>query len=538
MGIGKTTIAFAVHHLQYLINRIHHFISRQPSGVHYLPNLDGPCPHNDQVLKRYGLDCVCWKESPTYGMEAILGVTMAIIPRSLISNWTKEWKDCHSEPGSDITKESNPYDMRLCVAHNDAKGDNRMTNDMRDVLRSATTFGAPGEHPLIKARLENSRVFCLTTAQSFKTHVRDSMKGYREWSIPQPSSTKWNPKKKAVVPYQPRDLKKSVRYVELVFAHIWRDEAHLHRLPTSSTMGVLNDGVFGLPHYSECHLNIMSGTLLTTGPKDIAAYLKIMGQRAAHLWEQHDELRKWTKGEMDKLGQSWDKNIKLGTIDDEFTRKTVAQMKPLVETMVLRFTPESNFLGTGPVVTLPPNFYSEIACRHSREWTDRLTQQRAEEDAAYDRCEKKRRAQFLAVHHGKMDGYVATKRDGATLHYRARLFASFPWLMDMPPLPNGDSFRFTEQEYDAHKEEWTRGKPEAEPYFAYIHEIAASSAKLDAIRTKILQWRDHVDPTGRPACQVFCSFFFVGARIIWLVSNTSSPPLLSITHTDTMICSL
>jgi hypothetical protein len=60
MGIGKTTIAIAAHHVQHIINIMHNDILEVPllhAGA--ADNSDTACPSNEQVVKKYGFDCPC-----------------------------------------------------------------------------------------------------------------------------------------------------------------------------------------------------------------------------------------------------------------------------------------------------------------------------------------------------------------------------------------------------------------------------------------------------------------------------------------------
>jgi hypothetical protein len=92
----------------------------------------------------------------------------------------------------------------------------------------------------------------------------------------------------------------------------------------------------------------MSGTLLTTGPTDIAHYIYRMTRCG---WRDHRVLKVWMNGEAIELGIGWDKLVRTGYVKEEASRMIIERFKPLIETIVLHFTPNSNFLGTGPVVS-------------------------------------------------------------------------------------------------------------------------------------------------------------------------------------------
>jgi len=264
----------------------------------------------------------------------------------------------------------------------------------------------------------------------------------------------------------------------------------------------------------------MSGTLLTTGPTDIAHYIRCMARES---WRNHQVLRHWCKDEAIALGSEWDKLVKGGDVRAEESQAIIDRFKPLIEALVLRFTPDSNFLGTGPVVVLPPSFYAEIKCKHPKEWNARLEQDKQEEDRRYEERERARRRDYIAKY-GSDRNYVPLVREGVTFHYRSRLYASFPFLMDISALER-EKLKFTEAEWaDRRREGQWKGKDE--PYRKYIHRIAHSSGKLAKIREKIEEWDTIIDGEGLPARLIFCSYFFTGARIMYLVCNLTAPNAL------------
>jgi hypothetical protein len=80
----------------------------------------------------------------------------------------------------------------------------------------------------------------------------------------------------------------------------------------------------------------------------------------------------------------------------------------------------------------------------------------------------------------------------------------------------GDKVSFIEAEW-AERRRVGQWLATDEPYMKYIHMIAASSGKLSKIRQKTEEWENVIDGEGLPARFIFCSYFFTGARIIYLV---------------------
>ena len=242
-------------------------------------------------------------------------------------------------------------------------------------------------------------------------------------------------------------------------------------------------------------------------------------------WSTHPILKDWRGNKAVQLGKDWDSLVRSGQAAEDEIQRIITTLKPLMEALVLRFTPESNFLDAGRVLKLPPNYYEEVACIHPDEWTAKLDQDRQEEDRKYALSEATRRRDHIAKYGNDKD-YTPSVNEGVAFHYRSRLYASFPFLIDMRE-QNGESLRFTESEWKekAKEDTWVDDK---EPYYKYIHQIAASSGKLTMIKKKIDEWDEFIDGEGLPARLIFCSFFFVGARIIYLVgfptraNNTNS----------------
>ena len=339
--------------------------------------------------------------------------------------------------------------MALVLGHRSAKAadGNGMTSEKKYLIQSGEIPQGEDQAPKCFPRLTNSQVICVTTSQSFETHILNpfTLKNTYTWQ------EEGKPKKgKNGETYitRPKTRSRDISYIALVVASVWRDEAHLERLATSSSITVLRGSFFNLPHNNGVHFNIMSGTLLTAGPTDIAHYISCLARES---WKRHPVLRHRRKDEAIALGSEWDKLVKGGDVKAKDSQAIIDRFKPLIEALVLRFTPDSNFLGTGPVVVLPPNFYTEIECTHSEEWMARLEQDKQEEDYRYAKRERARRRDYIAKY-GSDRNYVPLLHEGVTFHYRSRLYASFPYLLDLKKSEDGN-LKFTEAEWADRKRE-------------------------------------------------------------------------------------
>jgi hypothetical protein len=137
-----------------------------------------------------------------------------------------------------------------------------------------------------------------------------------------------------------------------------------------------------------------------------------------------------------------------------------------------------------------------------------------------------------------MQGYTPLSRTHATSYYNARLYASFPYLMDTDSGLRSDDghpepLSLTEATWKQNVQEghWTEGT-ESDPYFTHRKEIFKSSAKLDKLGGIWRRFEHQKDPEGEPCQLVFASYFYTGAYIMYLVSQTgpSTDKKLIVSH--------
>ncbi|OBT59875.1 hypothetical protein VE03_10657 [Pseudogymnoascus sp. 23342-1-I1] len=369
--------------------------------------------------------------------------------------------------------------------------------------------------PVCKAEIENSRVMCITTSNSLRTQVFD--KFYKEKRVQyQPKGTEKRRPNGEVYMTVPRPKVLTARYCALAVSSVWRDEAHLEKLNSSRTISELSSSLFRNDLTRNYHLNPMSGTIITNGPLDIAYYIKLMVRKD---WSDHPVLKDYQGAALIDAGEKWNKLVKLGRATTRATKETAMKdtvnlLAPILEALIIRFTPKSDFLGTGPVVELPPNMYSEISCLHSNEWNARLHRHKEEEDAEHVRKEAHRRYEYVKQN-GNAKNYVPLQKEGVNFHYRSRLCASFPYLLDLS-YESGDQLKLTEAEWKLNNKNaiWSE---DADIYRSNIESIAKSSGKLAKIKEKINEWRHQIDGNRHPARMIFASYFF------WMVDVLQIP---------------
>jgi hypothetical protein len=523
MGIGKTTIAFAVHRVQHLVNLMRADVDDLPDRHLSVDDNDGStqCPSNDDIYKTFGLDCPCSSKNITSRICGRYGVTVMISPLGLLRNWAQEYRKCYGI--SQAGKPSFDPDDRFCtlflVAHSSARGPygEQLTKDAIAVASCEARFrpgSEEGELPQLPPRLHNSRCFIVTTARSFQSRVVDSFRQTIRWDYYGPKYLRKKGKDTVWSTPKPKPMSRS--YTRLILSSIWRDEAHEDKKSTSPTMNILRSSFVRSRQNRHLMIHLMTGTLISTGASDIAFYLECMAYFSHRLWARHPILRDWSNDEAVQHGKAWDKLMREARVRDADVNNTIATLRPLVQAVVMRFHSKSSFLDRGEVIKLLPNWYKEISCDYSQAWTSRLKDLKAQEDARYDQRESKRRADYIKKG-GNVHSYVPLKREGITLHYRARLFASFPALMDVDD--HGEKMSFTQDEWvQNHRSGRWDSTNGSDPYSKHIEAISESSGKLRAIRTVIEAWDGKKDGEGLPPRMIFCSYFFAASRIMFLVS--------------------
>jgi hypothetical protein len=498
MGIGKSTMIIATHHVQWVFNLIWNDIQKNPDRH---CNKEIACSSALRIQEKYGFVCPCDPNSPTHFVKPSQGSSLLFVPISLLRTWKHELSECYSADGLDsYTTGANRFGTRFVFAYG---GSFSWTPELRKAVcpieePRKDEAGNPIP-PRIKAKLSNSSVMIITSSNSFPTQVIKKLTVRVEY-LPTRRS---------------RTLVFKGDYVQLAIGSFYRDEAHMERKDTSLTIRRLMEiqNLMARPLYPNfpLRLTIASGTPLTTGPIDIAYYVSAMVRPE---WRQHRVLRKWMKKEAIELGISWDEMCKNGNVTLDDAQDMVRRFRPLVEELMLRFTTKSDFLGAGPVVEVPKSKYDDIMCKHSDNWQSRLADQKSQEDAEKAVKEAEHRARWIRRY--KTD--TNYKPMAPSNYYRSRLYASFPALMDIKD-SDDNTLRLTAKEWEEKTKNGEWVQEDTDPFFLDIKAISQSSAKLSAIHQKINAFKNKTDSKDRPCRMIFASVFHVGTYIIYLVSK-------------------
>jgi hypothetical protein len=518
IGIGKTTIAFALHWIQNVFNcmwdQITKDLERYPDS--HSPQGKGStllsaCPTNEEMYHRFGFDCPCIPSSPTHFVKSRFGTTVALVPLGLLSVWVDEGAACFP-PRSD----GKAHPIQILKAHGQTAipeaTKKRLLGDETEYTRTEPDGQVHSADSNYSPRLRNSTVFVLTTSQSFQSKFLDIFRGRTEWIKHTPATTRTVRGGKEVVVPAKDTIRKNNWHNTAIVSMVIRDECHLETRDTSPSIRILRI----LQSYQE-HFQIrivpMSGTAITVGPKETTYWIQLMVRKC---WSKDEVLQNWMGVECEDLGKRWDK-LCTGRGDRTELVTMVTLFQPLVERLFIRFTNSSDFLGYQPSI-VPKSLFRTIECDHAPDWTERIETLKEDEDMRLDLREIKRREAYSAQNKGNMAQYSPLQRNRPNMYGFARLCASFPYLMDLRH--DGRRLRLTQSEWQDrvfYEKVW---KPETstDPYYNDLDKIIASSGKLKELGKLIERWDKVLDKEKKPARQIFCSYFHVGAYIIYLVS--------------------
>jgi hypothetical protein len=527
MGVGKTTMIAGWAHTQHRINHIYAHVKQAPE-LHLDPTRPqdpkAPCPINDTIYEMFGFDCVCAKSSPTHWVSPKWGFTVVLAPAGLMQVWVEQISQCFPEVDDGV---GDVLDMVLVKAHGATK---MSPQDIKGIQGQETLQSSDhGQTPrpsLVKPRLRNSKYVVLTTSHSFDERVLKVLTKRIVWEEQPAGIRKQNAKGEWYTTKPKAIMRSTAPFPTAVVAHLARDEFHLEKNKGSKTITIIRRLRQWQAAAFHIRMIIMSGTPLTNGPSDMAQYIMLM---ARELWKTDTELlAKWTGTEIEQLGERWDDMCKKRTVTPAETERVLQKFQPLYERLMVRFTVESNFLDAGLVVKTPLASYRELLCLNPA-WAERLATQKQTEDDRLRKKEAKRRENWGNTHRGNFTNYTPLQTNLPGSYYRARLCASIPGLMDLQ-YADQTPFKLTEGEWqmrtakksrddDPRTVKWVQGTA-SDPYTANIDMLSESSSKLQTIGQLIQRFQHHIDQEKRPCRQIFASYFFVGAYVIYLVRSS------------------
>jgi hypothetical protein len=539
MGIGKTTIAYAIHFVQHMINQMRQKIVEEPEKHHPTAN---KCVNAPRIKQEYGFDCPCHPTSPTYGVQQRLGVTVAVVPNGLRDVWRKEFDECFPAKAKAHTT------ILLHEAHGQGPNggsaaqsiEERMAPSEYDCYErpnQTTAQGTPvpaASSP--RGAVINGSVFVLTTGGSMESKLLAPHQKRLPYEMQRMKKVGRGVNATSVADGNKLDTYYTPVFSTICITTVFIDECHLDKAETSRVPQVLGTAL-ARQRYSPVNLVPMSGTPLTAGPGDLSTLMRLMAVQPGWkmTWEKDSVLRNWTRNEATALQAEWKRNLQRKGQDYhqkmEVSAALIKRFLPPVEMLMIRATLDSDYKGYPPVA-VPINVVDFPEVENEPDWAAKIERLAADLLAERTSENQRRRLAWVKSHRGSDVGYTALpKNPGWQVYYRSRLAASFPALLDLTD-ENGDALNLTEAEWinrtkanpDDGVQRWEPGTA-SDPYFANLNAIVGSSAKLAWISEKMDRFDDprERDAEGKVPRQIYTSFFFVGAYILYLVSNLLPP---------------
>ena len=532
MGLGKGTMMFTVPMIQHIMNLFWDHIDNHPD-MHWDTSMPkkATCPSHTELKQRWGYDCPCAPSSPTHPIKANFGVPVIICPLGLLANVVNEYRKCFgiwddNTKQWNFTNQSNPFGFRLALCHSlgSATDNTALTPEVINIMKSEiveSEDAAPDAIPQLYPRVENSKVFVVTTSGSFTSQVLSKFRRQKVWMQPQPDKIvqAWRGKPARKEPQLPRRMTKD--WFPLILNFFERDECHQERLQTSETIKELNGSFLASEQNCDMRIIGLSGTPMEMGPADIAWFVERMKYFETENWKQHPVLKNWLNGEAIKLAERWEKAIKKRDFKSPEFHTIVEELIPIVETLFIRFVPKSSFLTVPQVLNIAPNFHQDLGCEHPAEGALMLAEHEARNLDIYE--EKKQRMLARHLSKGKSeDSFIPPAPPRPSMRYQDRLIVSFPELSRIRDA-QGEELKLTEQEWKnrttGDDADWLNGQ---DPYTLNMDQIVKSSGKLAVIKSLINQYKDELsEKDGKRRRMIFCSYFFVGAWIVYLVTCTT-----------------
>jgi hypothetical protein len=549
MGLCKTRTTMAIHHIQHIINLMWARIRKDPAGHVSPEEYQEPaeddnrteeerreariCKVNQKMIDEFGFDCPCTKDNVAGRIPERPGVFVVLVPNGLLDVWEKEWRLAYGiKRGRKLPYDKNDFRQPLyMLAHGNARKEkgNLVERYMKSAhcksyLDPEEVKANPAALPVCTPRLENSRCFIVTTSESWDTKFgllsQFEDKVYEKREYPDIIDRKGNRKQ---VP------SKIIHHVwhKLVINILVRDEVHLQNNADSYTTKLLRGKFIQSEQNKDIACIFHSGTLVCRGIPDLAWIIEplIMLEKTQQLWQRHPVLHKLLDNSAVKKAKDWIQRLRNWNvpITREETEAHIKLIRPLIETLVVKFSPRDEFFDAGPVVPLKPNFYIELPCPNKPADVKALKEHRKRIDAEWEKEEADRKRKHEADKHKRNQPYIPRVREGQTLHYRERLYSSFPTLMKIVKKPETrERFQLTLKEWKEHQaaglwdEKNLKDKPDI--YLKFMEKISKSSSKLGMIRRLIQYFDTPLDGSKEKPRMAFCSFFAMGSRVVYLVS--------------------
>jgi hypothetical protein len=546
MGIGKTTMAIAVHVINHTLSIMRNEISLRPQQ-----HLDGQarkadpvlqCPSNNKMLQKYGFDCPCSRANLSSHIRTFKGPTTMLAPSSLAKTWRSEWQACFGLR-EELPCGTGIMDYVFVWAHNKAYSKSGAWRNgceefaMAEALPSTpdTYKSVPPGPADMTFNVQSSRIFILTTSQSFPTNVVTRLVRPYTYIIPATSTTTRTGR-----PKENPATRETILYSCFLPGSIWIDEAHKERLETSAASTALKMCIklFKATDHPPMPIHPMSGTMMVNGAIDLHMYTSKMVQAAKGRWEAHPVLKKFSNDELKTQGAAFDKAIRATLTNETTIIEHANLLREFVDVVTLRVNETTKWLDGTPILKLPRNEYFEIECALDPYWQARLSNYENERTQRLSAMNNERKkAQMDRV--GHLRNFEPLKVHSIAATRVGRLYATWPKLLYLVD-HGGVEWKWTQAEWS----NWVNHNPNDDssspvssthPFYGHLQDIIDTSPKATYIRDRILALSRAKDAEGKIPRIVICSEFYTTTKLITLVPIMPPPAMYTDDAANSML---
>ena len=215
-----------------------------------------------------------------------------------------------------------------------------------------------------------------------------------------------------------------------------------------------------------------------------------------------------------QIGNNQDKLVQARKVIDKNREDVVTKLKSLVKVIVLRFNPKLNFLNQGLVVQLLLNHYVKIVYQHLKYQIKHLVAQKVDKDIVYIVKELRQQNKYYSKYRSLVR-YTLLKSKEVTFYYYTQLYSSFLYLIE---INHHNKYTFTQLEWQKNCANSVQdNKKWPDPSLKFIKEILTLLGKLKRICQIIKYQEEKEDREGQALQMIFCSYFFIATRIIYVV---------------------
>ena len=448
MGIGKTTITWAIHHVQHQLNQMWTEIFKDPVGHGWDEeafdegrpdeDMERKCPMNVQMNKDFGFDCPCVPSSPTHFVKYKPGISIILAPLSLLKTWQNEFYLCFGKDSNySLLTAHHAYENKDPKAYVDKcwkllQGEEtprmELAKEVRPNCKPLEKFESHEGPSIFEPRLQNGNCIVLSTPDSVTKKFLLAPKNQRrkDWVLREKPFEKITNGKIHTVHPNPKTITGKT-YQSCIASMIFKDEFQ-HR--PSVAVGAIKEILswqlrddFEDGDFDSVSVIPLSGTPLTRGPADLATWVQVMSKPT---WAVDKVLHDFLGNRLTKMGKDWEKMIKRSASEDQKVQNENKKIRdqvrhdlpPLVEKLFVRSTTTSK-LYAYPVVKVPIAKYRTILAQHNAASAEIANQLGKLQQAEFDRAEFEHHREYMRNPKNSEANYVPLSKSNVNTYYRS-----------------------------------------------------------------------------------------------------------------------